>query len=134
MNTELVHKLIEKGAIKERTEIEAYYNGKDLSGARIARVRGTFIVKKALRLAEGRIAFVGSSIIDGHPEQFVSDDILMIDGMDPERFANIYGFDDTGNVLRQGKRRGRKPKALLAKMAAEKAAQEAEQDLQQKVA
>jgi hypothetical protein len=121
MKTDLVQKLIEKGAIKQRTEIEAYYKGIDLSGARLARVRGNFIVLGA-RLVEGRISFDGLSTIDGTRERFLADDILMVDGMDPERFAHNFGLDINGETLRQGKRRGRKPKILLAQMAAEKAA------------
>lgn len=124
MKTELVQKLIEKSAIKQRTEIEAYYKGMDLSGARIARVRGNFIVLGA-RLVEGRIWFDGLSTIDGRRDRFLAEDILLIDGMDPERFAQNFGLNMEGEPLRQGKRRGRKPKALLAQMAAEKAAAEA---------
>ena len=120
MKTELVQKLIEKGAIKQRTEIEAFFKGIDLSGARMARVRGNFIVLGA-RAAEGVISFDGLSTIDGKRERFLAEDILMIDGMDPERFANIYGLNMEGETLVQGKRRGRKPKALLAQIAADKA-------------
>lgn len=129
MNRDLVQKLIEKGAIRARTEMEAHYNGVDISGARLARVRGNFIVIAAKAIGD-KIAFDGVSTDDGAKQNFLAEDIIAIDGMDPERFANIYGMNEFGEILRQGKRRGRKSKAVLAQMAAD--AEEAE--LKKKVA
>lgn len=132
MKTEVVKKLIEKGAIKRETEVEAHYKGRDLSGCPLSRSRGIFLVLGA-RLMEDQVTFDTIDTRWGQRQQIHSNDIIAIDGMEPERFANIFGFTEDGDVLKQGKRRGRKPKALLAQMAAEKeaaerAALEAQQD------
>lgn len=123
MKTEVVKKLIEKGAIKRETEVEAHYKGNDLSGGPLARSRGIFLVLGA-RLMEDQVTFDAIDTRWGSRQQIHSDDIIAIDGMDPARFANIFGLTEEGEVLKQGKRRGRKPKALLAQLAAEKEAAE----------
>ncbi len=133
MNRDLVQKLIERGAIKARTEIEAHYRGVDLSGAPMARVRGNFIILAARAIGD-QIIFDGFSTEDGRKQRILSEDIINIDGMDIERFASIYGLSLSGEVLRQGKRRGRKPKALLEKLAAEAAANQNQDQPMEKAA
>lgn len=123
MKSEVVKKLIEKGAIKRETEVEAHYRGNDLSGGPLARARGVFLVLGA-RLMEDQITFDTVDTRWGGRQQIAADDIIAIDGMDPTRFANIFGLTEEGEPLKLGKRRGRKPKALLAQMAAEKEAAE----------
>lgn len=130
MKTEVVKKLIDKGAIKRETEVEAHYKGKGLDGQRLGRSRGVFLVLGA-RLMEDMVEFDTVDTRWGERQSIKADDIIAIDGMDPARFANIFGLTEEGEVLKQGKRRGRKPKALLAQMAAEKEAADraAEQQL-----
>jgi hypothetical protein len=123
MKSEVVKKLIEKGAIKRETEVEAHYKAKGLDGERLGRSRGIFLVLGA-RLMEDQVTFDAVDTRWGAREQLQSDDIISIDGMDPERFASIFGLNEDGEPIKQGKRRGRKPKALLAQMAAEKEAAE----------
>jgi hypothetical protein len=123
MKTEVVKKLIEKGAIKRETEVEASYRGIDMSGGALARARGVFLVLGA-RLMEDQVTFDTVDTRFGGRQSIKATDIISIDGMEPDRFANIFGLDENGDPLKQGKRRGRKPKALLAQMAAEKEAAE----------
>jgi hypothetical protein len=129
MKTEVVKKLIEKGAIKRETEVEAHYKGKDLSGAALARARGVFLILGA-RLMEDQVTFDAVDTRWGGHQSLKADDIIRIDGMEPDRFANIFGLTEDGEPLKQGKRRGRKPKALLAQMAAEAAEKAAQQQIE----
>lgn len=127
MKTEVVKKLIDKGAIKRETEVEANYKGKDLSGSPLARARGVFLILGA-RLMEDQVMFDAVDTRWGQRQSIRSEDILRIDGMEPERFANIFGLTEEGEPLKQGARRGRKPKALLEQLAREAEAALAEMD------
>lgn len=109
MKSVVVKKLIEKGAIKRETEVEASYLGTDISGSLLARSTGVFRVLGA-RLMEDQVLFDTVDVRWGKTQLIKSEDITRIDGMDPARFANIFGLNEEGDPLRLGARRGRKPK------------------------
>ncbi len=109
MNPTLTAKLIEKGVLRFNTEIDAFYNGIDIAGVAQARTPGNFTIVGA-RKKEGVFLFEVRNTIDGSKRVISSDDVNMIDGMEPERFAEIYGLTEEGVDIKQGKRRGRKPK------------------------
>jgi hypothetical protein len=118
MKTEFVKKLIDKGAIKRETEVEANYVGNDIAGSAFARSRGVFLVLGA-RFMEDQIVFDAVDTRWGQKQRINSEDIIRIDGMEPDRFALIFGLNENGDPMKQGARRGRKPKALLEQLARE---------------
>lgn len=105
-------KLIEKGVITERTEIDAYYKGVDIGGAALARTQDNFTVVSAKAIG-GTVLFEVVSTTDGSKRRIDTNDVFKIDGMEPQRFASIYGLTAQGVDVKQGKRRGRKPKAKM---------------------
>lgn len=113
MKTKLARELIKKQAIRVNTEVDARYNGIDLAGARLARPLATFMIKTA-KIVSDNIVFEGVDVRDGSRQKFECEDIIMIDGMDPIRFASNFGLDPQGEHVAEGKRRGRKPKARLS--------------------
>jgi hypothetical protein len=112
VSPELIRKLIEQKVIRENTEIDAYYKGVDIGGANIARVQGNFAIRGA-KLKNNEVIFEVVSTQDGSPRKIPAQDIIRIDGMELERFANNYGMTLGGETVKQGKRRGRKPKAKV---------------------
>lgn len=114
MNQTLLRKLIEQNIVRPQTEIDVFYRGIDVSGNESVPVQGTFIIMAIRDLGEEGFEFVGASVIDGTRRRIRSRNILKIDGMDPVRLAYVHGITETGGKVVEGKRRGRKPKALLA--------------------
>jgi hypothetical protein len=55
-----------------------------------------------------------SSIVDGQILEVPIASVITIDGMAPSRLASIYALNEHGESVRQGMRRGRKPKLLNA--------------------
>lgn len=109
MNTALTAKLIEKGVIRVNTEIDAYYVGFDIAGVATARTPGNFTIVGARKKADS-FMFDVRNTVDGSRRIVMAEDVNMIDGMEPDRFAEIYGLTGDGLEIKQGKRRGRKPK------------------------
>lgn len=111
MNSLLLTKLIERGIVAAMTEIDATYRGKDIGGQPTVATTGTFLIRKIVPTDTGYL-FEAANVIDGRSHVIPSSAVLKIDGMEPKRLAGIYGLSETGEPIRQGKRRGRKPKAL----------------------
>lgn len=114
MRDDLARKMIAKGFIHQNTEIDAYYQGKDISGCGLARSIGSFSIRTA-KVISGQLVFEAVSTSDGHSRRIPCSDVTRIDGMDPERFSANFGLDGEGDVVAQGKRRGRKPKPKVTK-------------------
>lgn len=125
MNEFLLRKLVERNIVKRSTEIDAVYKGLGISGLENVETVGTFLVMEIVDNGT-EFLFEVADVIDGRRRKLPSGAIRMIDGMEPTRLATIYGLSDKGEPLRQGKRRGRKPKALLAAMAQAAAQADAE--------
>ena len=113
MNPTLTAKLIEKGVIRFNTEIDAYYNGIDIAGVAQARTPGNFTIVGARKKADSFL-FEVRNTIDGSRRIITCEEVNLVDGMEPERFAEIYGLTAEGVEIKQGKRRGRKPKLRTA--------------------
>lgn len=113
MSPSLTSRLIEKGIIRINTEVDAYYNGYDMAGVAQARTPGNFTIQGAKKTADTFI-FEVRNTIDGSQRKIDCREVNMIDGMEPVRFAEIYGLTEDGAEIKQGKRRGRKPKARVA--------------------
>lgn len=113
MNIGLSKKLVEKGVIREGTEFEAYYHAIGLSGNADVPKRGTFVIL-GVKTTPDTVLFECANAIDGTRMRFPATSILTLDGMEPQRLASIYGLAVDGGSMKQGKRRGRKPKSLQA--------------------
>lgn len=112
MNKDLLRKLIETSIIKPFVEIEAHYTVVEFSGNSTIRKTGEFVIFEIVENA-GHFDFVCASAVDGRRRVIPEEDIILIDGMEPERFANVFGIAPDGSKLKMGKRRGRKPKHLI---------------------
>lgn len=113
MNSKLAEALIDKGILKPETEIDIVYNTVDLSGIKSQPSTGTFLIKNMWKLQSGEIYFNVISTIDGSPRKTKSDDIILIDGMEPKRIAHVYNIKLDGTMQPTGKKRGRKPKVRI---------------------
>jgi hypothetical protein len=111
INNDLFTALVTARIVKEGTEIEAYYKGKDMAGTNSVASRGTFVITEITETPTG-YTFVGASVLDGSRRIIPSRDVIIIDGMEPARMASTYGLSASGQALKQGKRRGRRPKHL----------------------
>lgn len=100
--------LIEKGIMKAGTELEGFYKGVGLSGKATERVKGGFLLKQAKRLKSGKIFFEVVDTRDGQPRRIMCEDVDAIDGMDPDRAAQVAGFAVEGDKVVLLKKRGRK--------------------------
>jgi len=109
MNTNLARKLVSAGVIRQNTEIEAEYRGVDLSGRPMIKCRGHFFIQ-AVKIINEEVIFETVSVVDGTPRRIKSSDVLFMDGMPVQKVASIHGISDKGDKLKEGKRRGRKPK------------------------
>lgn len=110
MHITLSKQLIERGVIKQGTEFDAPYRAVGLSCAADVPRLGTFVVT-ATKVTEDDVLIEAASTVDGTPLRLSARAIRRIDGMEPDRIASIYGLSVDGVPLKQGKRRGRKPKA-----------------------
>jgi hypothetical protein len=111
INKDLFTALVSANIVKEGTEIEAFYKGKDLAGHNSIPSRGTFVIVETAESTTG-YDFVCASVVDGSRRTIPSQDIIIIDGMEPARIASTYGLSTSGQAVKQGKRRGRRPKHL----------------------
>lgn len=111
INCELFETLVNANIVTKDTEVNAYYKGKDIGGDTVVQTTGTFVIVDIQPATQGYKVLVASTV-DGVRRILPSTAIFMIDGMDPARLAGTYGFSATGNTVKQGKRRGRKPKLV----------------------
>lgn len=111
MKTELAKILIQKGAIRERTTIEAYHYAFGLSCATNQRVKSEFYILQAKKRGD-EIIFVAFN--GEHTKlEINANDVLSVDGMDEPRLAEAYMLTESGAAIPEGKRRGRKPKGYV---------------------
>lgn len=111
----LARALIERRVLTTETELEIAYKGMDIGGGRTVRSQGTFTIKD-VSATEEKVVFQLISTIDGSVRTATSEQILTIDGMDPARYASVYGIKANGGSAAQQKRRGRKPKPKPERM------------------
>lgn len=115
MQEVLLRKLIEKNYFKKGSEIDATYKGLDLSGQMVHSFQQTYTVAAIYETTKtNRIRIDAVSNVDGQRIRIGPENILNIDGMTPERFAENYMVDIEGNAIApSGKRRGRRPKGWI---------------------
>jgi hypothetical protein len=105
VNRELFDVLVELDLIKKGTEVDSTYIALDIAKCPLTNTRGNFMIED-IRTD----CIVGASTIDGKRSKFTSDTIYLVEGMEPDRFAANFNLRGNGDVLRLGKRRGRKPR------------------------
>jgi hypothetical protein len=111
MHPLLVKRLVEKGAIRQYTEFEAYYHAHGLSCVSNARLLGRFRITAAkLSKLTSEVVFEAEHSGDRAAYRFTNAQIVTLDGMLPDRLAAIYHLSLSGDDLVVGKRRGRKPR------------------------
>jgi Mg/Co/Ni transporter MgtE len=113
MNHALISALIEKNAFVSDTIITARYQSTDLFG-RVFNKLGDFRVKRIINSSDQMFFELitlqdGSSIIKARAES-----IEAVDGMEIDRFADIYDLLPDGTRKKVGRKRGRKPKNQLS--------------------
>ena len=110
MENKLAEALAVKGVLPAGTEVEARYTGVGLGGVNSVKVVGYFSIVSIGKKADGSIVFVLAALRDGATHRVSAADVLNIDGMDPARFASVYGIKECGGAAAPQARRGRKPK------------------------
>lgn len=109
MQVSLMRALLARDIVRPSTEIEARYKGVDLSGSERYKFTGGFILRSHAE-RHGHLYLHCASTRDGRPYEIMAEDVLTIDGMDPERLAMIYNIRPDGEPMKAKARRGRKPK------------------------
>jgi hypothetical protein len=109
MDATLARRLIEQGAIRLGTEINALYPVSNLTRVTEMLTTGIFSITRC-GIANGRPVFEVYDIRDGSKRIIPCERLIGIDGMSPERYAAIYNLDTSGNFVRPPKRRGRRPR------------------------
>jgi hypothetical protein len=103
---------VEKGAIRVGTEIEAFYAARDLFGCGGARITGTFTIA-AIYMNESKVLFAARGYKGATAIRIPCEDVNLLDGMNPSRFASSWGVMGSGDDVPKGKRRGRPPKVRI---------------------
>ncbi len=112
MNGNLLETLVDRNVINENTELTAKVVRKDVSGISFIKFAQTFYyVAHSLTDPEtGAGSVIVESAVDGLIDTIPISSVETVDGMEPRRLAGIYALDEKGLSVRQGARRGRKPK------------------------
>lgn len=117
MNTSLLKVLVQRNIVGVRTEIDAHYRGRDIAGNPLIPSFGTFLILE-IHTNGSAFVFTCADTVDGTRRNIPGSAIVAIDGMDPLRLAENYELTESGEKLKVGKRRGRKPKNATVAMAA----------------
>lgn len=115
MNYKLVKIFVDSNVIKEETELKLQYNGIGIDSKIIKSIDYYYI--EDIKDLGYTFSFKVRNIINGKTSYNTSDNILGIDGMTIERFAAAFDLDEIGNIIPPPKKRGRKTKKELARMA-----------------
>lgn len=118
MQEVLLRKLIEKSFFKASTEVDALHRGNSFVGAANHKYQGTFTVNSLTTSAKtGGLLLEVISVTDGAKHRITPEQIVSIEGMTPERFAENYMIAPDGTDIKVvGKRRGRRPKNWTPEM------------------
>lgn len=111
MNPTVLTQLVTRKLINTNTELTCKYKGATIDGRAMANEQAIILVNNiSFNEDLQKYVFTGKSTFDGSAKQFDQDQIVEIDGMDPNRFARVFGISPVGGTIKEGKRRGRKPK------------------------
>lgn len=107
VQTLLDRKIINFGS----TQVLAKYKKIDYS-FRGLELQNLFVVENANKNSNGKFIFTLSRLDDKEPIVATTDDILLIDGMEPKDIAKAFDLNIDGSKKVLGKRRGRPRKHL----------------------
>lgn len=125
MNNDLLRALINTSVIRPGTEFAILRIGVGLDGRRSTsnffvvgtdekqeRIKANHTVEVCRCIIDGhdKIVIEARSIVDGVAFNIKSNDIQLIDGMNPKKLAYVYGYNEDGTLRKLGKKRGRKSK------------------------
>lgn len=114
MKHELFNALLEKNALASDTIITANYETTDLFGRTFLKT-GDFKIKRVLKSNEQVcIELIALRDVSNSIVKTEVSNIKAIDGMNLERFADIYDLYLDGSKKKTGRKRGRKPKTSLS--------------------
>lgn len=113
MNNKLALILTRKGLITGQTEVETFYQSPILGNVTNSLVKGDFTVCGYSIDENELVMFKVRSLRDGSYYEVPAVNVVTIDGMEPERYAQVYDINIDGTKVAQQKRRGRKPKKRL---------------------
>jgi hypothetical protein len=112
MTDDLITALLERQVLETTAIVTARYRSIDVFGRSFER-RDVFRIEKISRDNDQTI-FELVTLRDGNTSISVSpDNIELIDGMDVQRYADIYDILPDGSQKKVGRKRGRKPKVLM---------------------
>lgn len=114
MHLRLAKRLIEKGAIRAGSEIEALYEAQGHFGCVGGKLTGQFTVVGARVASDGNVLFLARGHKTATTLRIPCGDVLLVDGMAPSRLASSTNLTLRGEDIPEGKRRGRPPKRKLA--------------------
>lgn len=113
MDIKVLTELVNKKIVKADTELTCKYKGISLDGRNVANeqvILSITTITHNVNEEKESFIFEGKSTVDGSLKQVNHTQIVEIDGMEPYRFARVYGISPKGDKIKEGKRRGRKPK------------------------
>ena len=111
MRQDLLQTLIERKIVGPYTEVDVAVPIVGLGGECLDRQVRSYVI------------MIGADIVHGKRRTIRGQDIVAIDGMEPDRVADTYDLREDGSPKKLGKRRGRKPKHVKAAIENESVAQ-----------
>lgn len=109
MKLNLAKTLYNKGLIRPDVEIETSYTTTAIGNINEIKVSGCFMIREIIN-ENDKMKLLVSSVKDGHSRIVDIETVTSIDGMEPNRFAEVYDIKDNGENKDPVPRRGRKPK------------------------
>ncbi len=107
----LLRSLIAKDYFKVLTEVKVRHKVLTVGHVSHVKVEDIFTITNIRERPNGTLVMEGLSTTAGDRIKFSCDDIVAIDGMTPERFAENYMIATDGTEIKvKGARRGRRPK------------------------
>jgi len=106
----LVKAMLDKNALNSDTVITAWYQAKGAFG-HIIKKQDDFIMTDVQKQGE-EYKLTLRQIIGKSTVTIWARDIIAIDGMQPERYVDVYDINPDGSRKKTGKKRGRKPKSI----------------------
>ncbi len=107
----LMPNLIDKNGLSNDTVITAYHLSKDMYG-RLQRRCDNFTLIDVSKQGNAYQLHL-KSLVGSIQVTVDANAVVALDGMEPERFVDIYDINPDGSSKSVGKKRGRKPKDYL---------------------
>ena len=104
----LMPSLLDKQGLSDDTVITAYHMSKDIYG-KMQRKVDQFTLVNVYSIG-GQYQLKLKTLLGSDEVMVRANDVVALDGMDPERFVDIYDINPDGSTKQIGKKRGRKPK------------------------